>query len=148
MVDRIYLGVNKITVNVSDETNILDVDIWAITEDFNEDLIKIRFTPNTVEGVGAKQWAKGWLIKVVHDGYSDVWDPYIKQDVVNVVLPHFTVVFDIVKDALDDVTEIWTFEADECWVANRGDIAISKEEDQGEGVVYVVCIGTVAVTRA
>ena len=147
MTDRTYLGINKITVNASDETNILDVHIWAVTAKLNEDLVKIRFTPNTVEGVGAKQWAKGWLIKIEHDGYSDVWDNYIKQDVANAVLPFFIVTFDIVEDALGDVTEIWTFEADKCYVANRGDITISKEEDLGEGGVYVVCIGTVVVTR-
>ncbi len=147
MTDRTYLGINKITVNVSDETNILDVDIWAVTDDLNEDLIKIRFTPNTVEGVGAKQWAKGWLIKVVHDGFSDVWDNYIKEDVVNVVLPAFTVVFDTVEEGGFD-TEIWTFEPNKCWVANRGDLTIDKDEDIGEGVVYVVCIGTVDVTHA
>ena len=146
MTDRTYLGINKITVNVSDETNILDLDIWAVTDDLNEDLVKIRFTPATIEGVGAKQWAKGWLIKVVHDGYSDVWDPYIKQDDDNVVLPAFTVVFDTVEEGGAD-TEIWTFEANKCYVANRGDISISKEEDIGEGVVFVVCIGTVAVTH-
>ena len=147
MTDRIYLGIQKITVNVSDETNILDVDIWAITDDMDEDLVEIKFTPNTVEGVGAKQWAKGWLIKVVHDGKSDVWDAYIKDDVVNPVIPAFVVTFDIVTAGVVG-TEVWTFQAaDYCYVANRGDLTIDKEQERGEGVVFVICIGTVAVTH-
>jgi len=147
MTDRLYLGINKITVNVTDETNLLDVDIWAITDDNDEDLVTIKFTPGTVEGVGAKQYAKGWLIKVDHDGFSDVWDNYIKTDAVNPVLPAFTVVFDIVEDATGAVTEIWTFQASKCYVANRGDLSIDKEAERGEGVVFVICIGTVAVTH-
>lgn len=147
MTDRLFMGIQKITVNSVDETNILDVDIWAIAEDMDEDLVEIKFTPNTVEGVGAKQWAKGFLIKVVHDGFSDVWDNYIKTDVVNPVIPNFTVVFDIVEDALGDVTEIWTFQVNKCYVANRGPLTVDKEQERGEGVVFVLCIGTVVITH-
>ena len=143
MTDRVFMGINKITVNVSDESNVLDVDIWAITDDMKEDLVEIKFTPGTYEGVGAKQWAKGFLVKVMHDGYSDVWDPYINDDGVNVVLPAFTVTFDLTGGG----TEVWTFQANKCWVANRGDLTIDKEAERGEGVVFVICIGTVVITH-
>lgn len=147
MVDRIYTGIQKITVNISDEANILDVDIWAITDNMNEDLVEIKFTPNTIEGVGAKQWAKGWLIKINHDGKSDVWDDYIKDDDVNPIIPEFIVVFDMVDDGTGAVTEVWTFQSSKCYVANRGDLTIDKEAERGEGVIFVICIGTVAVTH-
>ncbi len=146
MTDRLYMGVNKITVNVSDEPNILDADIWAITDDMDEDLVEIKFTPNTVEGVAAKQWAKGWLIRIDHDGTSDVWDSYIKDDVVNPLIPEFIVVFDTVTAGVEG-TEVWTFQSNKCYVANRGDLTIDKEQERGEGVVFVICIGTVAVTH-
>jgi len=146
MTDRIYLGINKITANVSDETNILDIDIWAITENMDEDLVKIRFTPATHEGVGAKQWAKGFLIKVVHDGWSDIWDNYISDDGPNTVLPAFTVTLDITTAGVEG-TEVWTFEANKCYVANRGDLTVDKEQERGEGVVFVICIGTVVITH-
>jgi len=146
MVDWRYLGINKITVNDADETNILDVDIWAITDDMDEDLVEIKFVPSTVEGVGAKQWAKGFLIKVEHDGFSDVWDSYIKEDAVNPVIPIFNVVFDVVPIGTL-ATEVWTFQASKCYVANRGDLSVDKEAERGEGVVFVICIGTVTITH-
>lgn len=147
MTDRKYLGIKKITVNTTDETNILDVDIWAITDSYDEDLAEVKFTPNTIEGVGFKQWAKGWLIKIVHDGWSDVWDSYIDDDAEGAVIPAFIVIFDIVKDAAGKVTEVWTFEASKCYIANRDELKVEIEQERTPGAIFVVCIGSVEVTH-
>jgi len=147
MTDRKYLSIQKITVNETDETNVLDVDIWAITDEYNEDLAEVQFTPNTIEGVGFKQWAKCWLIKVVHDGWSDVWDSYIGDDGKGAVIPHFIVTFDIVKTLLAKVTEIWTFAPSKCYIANRDELKVEIEQERTPGAIFVVCIGDVEITH-
>ncbi len=147
MTDRVYLGIQKITVGSNDETNILDADIWAITDKYDEDLAEVKFTPNTIPGVGFKQWAKGWLIKIVHDGKSNVWDSYLSDTGKGTVIPAFIVVFDIVKDPAGKTTEIWTFEASKCYIANRDELKVAIEQERTPGAMFVVCIGDVAITH-
>lgn len=146
MTDRVFTGIKKITVNSVDETNVLDVDIWAITDEGDEDLIDILFTPNTIEGIGAKQWAKGWLLKFVHDGWTDVWDSYIDDDGEGAVIPTLVVTFNTIVAGVAG-TEIWTFQASKSYVSNRDEVGMRIEEKHTPGAIYVLIIGTVAVTH-
>ena len=147
MTDRKFTGINKVTVNSVDETNVLDVDIWLMTDDYNEDLVEVQFTPGTIEGVGFKQWAKCWLVKIVHDGWTDLWDSYIDDDGEGIALPNFSVTFDIVEDVAEKVTEVWTFQANKSYIANRDEIRVEIEQERTPGAIYVVCIGTVEITH-
>ena len=142
MTDRKYLGIQKITVNSVDETNVLDVDIWLVTDGYNEDLGEVKFTPNTIGGVGFKQYAKCWLIKIVHDGQSDVWDDFIGADAEGAVILTFSVTFDIVEDAAGKVVEVWNAEASKCYIANRDELKVEIEQERTPGAIFVVCIGT------
>lgn len=141
MTDRIYTGIQKVLVGAVWVYNILDVDIWAITDEGNEDLVEVKFTPNTIEGIAFKQYAKAWLIKIVHDGWTDVWDPYISYDGEGTVLPAFGITFETVVDGVAG-TEIWTFEASKCYVSNRDEVGRKVEETRTPGTIYVLCIGT------
>ncbi len=147
MTDRVYLGIQKIIVNSIDETNVLDIDMWPITDNYDEDLVEVKFTPNVIAGVGFKQWAKGWLIKVVHDGKSDVWDSYLSDTGEGAVIPNFTVVLNIVKDPAGKTTEVWTFEASKSYIANRDELKVAIEQERTPGAIFVVCIGDVEVTH-
>jgi len=142
MADRKYLGIQKITVNSVDETNVLDVDIWRVTDSYDEDLAEVKVTPNTIGGVGFKQYAACWLIKIVHDGQSDVWDDFIGDGAKGVVIPNFSVTFDIVKDAELKVIEVWNAEASKCYIANRDELKVEIEQERTPGAIFVVCIGT------
>lgn len=148
MTDRKYLGIKSVTVHTATETNILDVDIWAVTDEGSEDLVEIQFTPGTVAGIGAKQWAKCWLIKVVHDGWSSIWDDYLGAlgAAEGAVIPTFIVTFDIVTAGVVG-TEVWTFLANKCYVSNRDEVGMKIEEKRTPGAIYVLCIGTVEVTH-
>lgn len=147
MTDRKITGINKITVNTSHETNILDVDIWLMNDEYGEDLAEVQFTPNTIPGVGFKQWAKVWLIKVVHDGWSDVWDSYIDDDGKAIEIPEFVIVFDTMTAGVVG-TETWTFETDKSHIANRDELSVEIEQRRTPGAIFVVCIGTVEVTHS
>lgn len=147
MTDRKFLGIKKITVNTTDEENVLDLDIRLMTDDYSEDLVEVKFTPNTTEGIGFKQWAKCWIIKIVHDGWSDVWDPYLADDDEGALIPEFVVVFDIVEDENNKVTEIWTFESDKCYIANRDELKVEIEQERTPGAIFVVCLGSVTITH-
>ncbi len=146
MTDRKFKGIQKIIVNSVDEENIMDVDIWAITDTFAEDLVEILFAPNVIEGIGDKQWAKGYLVKVVHDGWTDVWDSYIDESAAGVVLPNFSVIFDIITAGVAG-TEVWVFQANKSYVSNRGEIGVKREETRTPGTIFVLCFGTVAITH-
>lgn len=146
MTDRKYLGIQKITVNSVDETNVLDVDIWLVTDEYNEDLAEVKFTPNTIPGVAFKLYGKCWLIKVVHDGQSDVWDNYIGDAAEGAVIPDFSVTFDIVEDAEAKVIEVWNAEASKCFIANRDELKVEIEQERTPGAIFVVCIGTFTPT--
>lgn len=145
MTDRIYTGIQKILVGAVEETNILDVDIWAITDEGGEDLVEVKFTPNTVEGIAFKQYAKCWLIKIVHDGWTDVWDTYISYDGEGTELAAFAVTFDTITAGVAG-TEVWTFQASKSYVSNRDEVGLKIEETRTPGTIYVLCIGTVDVT--
>lgn len=146
MTDRKYTGIQKITVNSIDEENIMDVDVWAINDEGGEDLVEIQFAPATVEGVGAKQWGKAFRIKIVHDGWTDVWDTYLDLTDEGVFMPNFSVTFDILTNGVVG-TEVWTFQANKCYIENRDDVKTEIEQRRTPGAVYVLCIGTVAVTH-
>lgn len=142
MTDRKYLGIQKVTVNSIDETNVLDVDIRLVTLKYAEDLVEVKFTPNTIYGVGFKPHPKCWLIKVVHDGQSDVWDSYIGDNTKGAMIPNFSVTFDIVKDLAGKVIEVWNAEANKCYIANRDELKVEIEQERTPGAIFVVCIGT------
>lgn len=147
MTEREFVGVQKVTVNSVDEENILDVEITLVTDDMEEDLAEVKFTPNTIEGTAFKQYGKCWLTKVVHDGWTDVWNSYIDDDAEGAVIPNFVVVFDIVKTAAEKTTEVWTFQASKCFIFNRDELRVEIEQKRTPGAVYVVCIGTVTITH-
>lgn len=146
MTDRKITGIQKVTVNSVDETNIMDVDIWAVTEEGNEDLVEVIFLANIIEGVAFKQWAKGWLVQLVHDGFTDVYDSYIADDAKGPVIPNFSITFDIVTAGVIG-TEIWTFQANKSYIFNRDDVQFELDQKRTPGGIFVLCIGTVAVTH-
>lgn len=147
MTDRKYLGINSVVVNSVSETNILDVDIWYMTDKYGEDLVETQFAKGTISGVGFKQGPTVWLVKVVHDGWTDLWDSYIAAKAKGTVLPTFVVIFDIVKDAAEKVTEVWTFTPNKCYVANRDELRVEIEQERTPGAIFVVCIGDPTVTH-
>lgn len=142
MTDVKIHGINKVTVNSVDEENILDVKVRLMTDDLNEDLVEVLFTPNTIEGVGFKQYAKVWVIQVVHDGKSTVWDSYIDDDAAGAVIPNFSIEYDIGGGN----TMLFTFEASKCYVLNRDELLVKIEQKRTPGSIFVVCIGTLVVT--
>ena len=146
MTHRKFLGIQKITVNSVDATHILDVEISLVTDDMDEDLAEVKFTPNTIEGIAFKQYGKCWLIKVVHDGFTSIYDSYIDDDGEGTVLPTFIVTFNIVKTAANKTTEVWTFEAGKSYIYNRDDVKAEIEQKRNPGIVYIVCIGDVTHT--
>lgn len=146
MVDRKITGIQKITVNGVDETNIMDVDIWAVTDEGNEDLVEVLFLANIIEGVGFKQWAKCWLVQFVHDGFTDVWDSYISDDGKGAVIPTLSITFDIVTAGVVG-TMLCTFQASKSWIFNRDDVQFELDQKRTPGGIFVLCIGTVAITH-
>ncbi len=145
MTDRKYTGIASVTAGVNTETNILDVDIWAVTDEGNEDLVEVLFTPNTIEGIGFKQWAKGWLIRVVTDGWTDIWDDYLSDDGEGSVIVTFVVTFDIVTAGVVG-TEVWTFQASKSYIQDRENVGVEIEQKRTPGEIFVLCIGTADIT--
>ncbi|GAG15002.1 unnamed protein product, partial [marine sediment metagenome] len=109
MTDRKITGIKSVTAGDNDEVNIMDVEIWAVTDEGNKDLVEVLFTPNTLEGIGFKQWAKGWLVRIVHDGWTDIWDSYINDDGEGIPIPIFVVTFNTMVAGTAG-TEVWTFQ--------------------------------------
>lgn len=146
MTNRKYKRTQKITVNSVDTFNIDTVDIWIVTEELEQDLVDILFTPGTVEGVGESQGAKCWLLKVVHDGWSDVWDTYIEDDAEGPVIPSLVVIFETITAGVAG-TEVWTFQVSKSYVSNRDDVGFKIEEKYTPGAIWILIIGTVEVTH-
>lgn len=134
-------------MNSVDTENILDVDIWLVTDNLEEDLVEVKFTPGTIEGVDFKQYAKCWLIKVVQDGWTNVWDNYINDDGEGAVIPTLSVTFDITKTVAEKTTEVWTFQASKSYVLNRDELRVEIEQERTPGAIFVVIIGTVTITH-
>ena len=146
MTDRKYTGIESVTVNAVPSLNIDTVDIWPITEEMEQDMVDILFSPDVVEGVGAKQWAKGWLLKVVHDGFTDVWDPYMLDNVEGTVIPALVVTLETLTAGVIG-TEVWTFQVSKSYVSNRGEVGMKLGEKHTPGTIWVLIIGTVVVTH-
>ncbi|GAG41221.1 unnamed protein product [marine sediment metagenome] len=146
IVNRKITGIESVTVNGVDSLNIETVDIWPVTEEMSEDLIDILFSPWIVEGIGAKQWAKCWLLKVVHDGWTDVWDTYIEYDAEAPVIPTLVVTLEILTEGVVG-TEVWTFQASKSYVSNLDDIGMRIEEKYTPGAIWILINGTVAITH-
>lgn len=145
MTDRKITGIKSVTAGANSETNILDLEIWAVTDEGNEDLVEVLFTPNTIEGIGFKQWAKGWLVRIVHDGFTDIWDDYISEDGEGSVIVTFVVTFDTMVAGTAG-TMVWTFQASKSWIQDRDDVGVEIEQKRTPGEVFVNCIGTVDIT--
>jgi len=146
LTDRKITGIQKITVNSIDETNIMDVDIWAITDEGSEDLVEVIEMANVIEGVGFKQYARCWLVKVVHDGFTDVWDSYINDDGKGPAIPNFSITFDILTIGVVG-TMLMTFEASKCYIYNRDDVTFELDQKRTPGAIFVLCIGTISITH-
>lgn len=146
MTDRKITGIKSILVGANTEYNIMDVDIWLVTDEGSEDLAEVQFLAGTIEGVGFKQWAKGWLVKVVHDGFTDVWDSYIDDDGKGIVLPAFAVTFDTVVAGVIG-TMICTFQVSTAYISNRDDLHFERDQKRTPGAIYVLCTGIVSITH-
>jgi len=147
MTERKIIGIQSVETTTGASTNIMDVDIWAVTDDGNEDLVEVLFTPHTFEGVAFRQWAKCWLVKIVHDGWTDIYDAYIDDDGESAAIPLFKITFDIKKTAANKTTEIWTFQTSKSYVMNRDELRVEIEQKRTPGAIYIVCIGTVTITH-
>lgn len=146
MTDRKYLGINSVVVDGVSETNLLDVDIWLMDDKYGEDLVEMQFAKGTISSVGFKQGPTVWLIKIVHDGWTDLWDSYIAAKAKGAEIPSFVVIFDIVK-AGEATTEVWTFTPNKCWIADRDERSVEIEQERTPGTIYVVSLGDPTVTH-
>jgi hypothetical protein len=139
MTDRKLKGIQKITVNAADETNVLDVEIKLAPDDFLEP----QFVPNTIAALGVKQWEKFWVVTITHDSWSSVWDSYLNDDGEGAVIPSFSITFELA----DTGTEVWTAEASKSYIQNRGELKAELEQERNPGVVEVIVIGTFTITH-
>ncbi len=147
MTDRKYLGIKSIVVNGITETNVLDVDIWLMDKKYGEDLVEVQFAKGTISGVGFKQGATVWLVKIVHDGWTDLWDSYVAAKAKGAAIPTFVVIFDIVKDVAEATTEVWTFTPDKCWIVTRDEVGAEVEQEFTPGAIFVGSLGDPTVTH-
>lgn len=146
MTDRKLTGINNVTVNSVPETNVMDVDIWYVTDELSEDLVEVIQMANVIEGVGFKQYAKCWLVKITHDGWTNIYDAYINDDGKGSVLPNFSITFDTLTIGVAG-TQLWTFQASKSYILNPDDVAFELDQKRTPGAIFVLCIGTVAVTH-
>ena len=137
--DEQYTGIQKITVNSSDCTNILWYE-WEFVGQDGGDILTPRFTPNTYESVGVTEWpGKYWRLRFGIDSTSTVFDSYINDDGANAVIPDLSVT--IVKS--DGNTRVHTYQASKSYVSNFDPSSeVAERATYNTSVVEVVCIGT------
>jgi len=103
-----------------------------------------RITPNTTSPIGVRQHSgKHRTITIDFDSVTDIFDAYIDDDGVNPVIPSLVITFTITGGD----TQVHTFEANHCYVKNRGRLVVEKSQLNKVWRIVIVCIGTRIVTH-
>ena len=107
------------------------------------DILDVRFTPNTYEGVGVTEWpGKYWKMMVDFDGYTDIFDSYLNDDGVNTTVPGFSVIYDLTGGNI----ALHQYEASQVWTSNWDGAGMRERGERQPTRIEFVCIGTRTVT--
>lgn len=135
MVTRQILKINEVEVNSNTTTIIMDLEYEFVHKD------KVRFTPNTTEGLGMRHFTKYHKIIMDFDSHTDIFDAYIDDDGKNPAIPTFSIEFNSVNAGTPEV-ETWTFEASKSFVFSRGELRVERYVEKKPERIIVICIGT------
>jgi len=139
-----YTGISSVVLNAGANTtavNILEYE-WEFVGPDGSDILDVRTTPNTYEGVGVTEWSgKHWRLKLTFDSYTDIFDSYIEDDAVN---PVIAAVVNVVMKTAAGSTQVHSYETSKCYISNVDGETVEKATRNP--VTYeLVCIGTRSV---
>lgn len=135
-----YLSINNVTTNIGICTNVL-----SFVEDYVIEITP-QFIPNTFQGADVKQDHKWWVLTIVVDSETNIFDtPHHRIVAANNPFTTLTVDFTLADGAA--TVERWTYEASRSYVMNRNEGKIDMDTDRNTIEYQILVYGTRGVTH-
>ena len=131
------LRINNVTTPTGATTN-----VYRFKE---EHMMQVtpQFIPNLYQGAGVLQLHKWRILTIVIDTETNVFDIGLEIIAANDPFATFSANFTLT----DGVTEIWTYEANKCYVFNRGEGRYDAEAGRKTIEVQILSYGSKIVTH-